>query len=241
MINIKDEYISSEGNKYKLKNINYESIEDIRGNLGTYITETKRNVNNFFSEDDNIVNGVYIYKSNYDPNKALRIYKDWADYKFNCHSDYKIIAKLQELQKNVTLTDFPTGIVTLENSVIGQEIKLYEGYVTLSDYLCNKNNIKNILSYCRQILIIIKELYNNGIIYKDIHLKNFMIKDHFIKLIDFDESYISFGESLYCYKMMISNLKSMLGRIENILNINLDITNADSLEQIEELILKKSI
>ena len=42
--------------------------------------------------------GVYIYKSFYDDRKALRIYKDFADYKYTCHKDDKLIFELQSRQ-----------------------------------------------------------------------------------------------------------------------------------------------
>ena len=134
---IKDNYVDSKGNKYNIRNINISDISELR-ELGKFVAETKREVSGFWTESDNLENGVYIYKSNYDSKKALRIYKDFALYKYIYHSDAKDVSKLQEFQSKIKLTEFPTGILTIEDSVIGQEIPFYENYETLRYIFENK-------------------------------------------------------------------------------------------------------
>ena len=190
MLNIKDEYIDRNGNVYNIRNINYENKSDLKGNIGEYITETKKENSIFFDSSDNLYEGVYIYKSFYDPKKALRIYKDWADYLYVSHNDVKLLYELQKKQKNIQLTEFPTGVITLDNSVIGQEIPFYEGYENLNVSLKKLKDIKEIINCYQQVVSILKELELENILYTDIHPKNFMMKDNIVKLIDFENDSI---------------------------------------------------
>ena len=177
----------------------------------------------------------------YDPKKALRIYKDFADYKYTCHKDDKLISELQSRQKYVKLTDFPTGVATIENYVIGQEIPYYKNSDTLAKKCLNlpSDNKREltILKYYLEILEILKELYKNDIIYADVRSRNFMIdKVHdMIKLIDFESSYISFDRKKY-YSDMIDNIKIMINEINKYFKIEFIISKETSLENIEETI-----
>ena len=94
MINIKNEYIDNNGKLYNIRNINLDEKKDLRDNIGTFVTETKREANYFFDSEDALTDGVYIYKSNMDPNKALRIYKDCSNYPYVYHNDIVLISKL---------------------------------------------------------------------------------------------------------------------------------------------------
>ena len=94
---IRDYFISRKGIVYpKVREIAYNS-QNLFGNLGTLVNETNREVKDYFrvsslNYDDN---GVFIYKSNYSDNKALRIYKCFMDYKFNGNHDDELVYKLQ--------------------------------------------------------------------------------------------------------------------------------------------------
>ena len=226
------------------RNIHFYTKDDIKGKLGTFITETKHEKSDmFYSESEELIDGVYIYKTYYDDLKALRIYKDWADYKFISHaSDIKIISELQKRQQYVKLTEFPTGIVTLENSVIGQEIPLYEGYKNLIEVVKNIDS-KEVLKYYLQMIKILQELISTDIIYVDCHTKNFLIneKTSDIKLIDFEPTDISLKKDLYSYKKMINIIKENINRINKIKNIPFHLLKEETLENIEETILSKKL
>ena len=76
--------------------------EEMATNLEKYITETSREECNFFKVDrmDFDIDGFYIYKSHYDKNKALRVYKKYAEYKFNGENDIKEIYNSGSLSAN---------------------------------------------------------------------------------------------------------------------------------------------
>lgn len=235
MLNIKNEYIDNKGNNYNIRNICLDDKSDMM-NLGKYLTETKRELGYFYSSSDNLTEGVYIYQSNYDPTKILRIYKDWINYKYVFHNDVELISQLQNLQKNIKLTEFPTGIITLDNYVVGQEMKYYEGYETLSKL----NNGRNIIYYYQQILNILKELENFGIIYTDIHSKNFMVKDKDVKLIDFENDSIKLKYGKVLYSDMINLLKFMINSMNEKFNINFKLDKSSTLNEVEEEIMIKT-
>ena len=94
-----------------------------------------------------------------------------------------------------------------------------------------------------EMLKILKELVQNGIIYYDIHAKNFMlnIKSNDMKLIDFDINFITFDDKTTVYGSMLSNLKNTINTIDSIYGLNDKETLkvASSLEEVEELVQKK--
>ena len=174
--------------------------EEMATNLEKYITETSRGEQcNFFEGDDMDfdTDGFYIYQSHYDKNKALRVYKKYAEYKFNGENDEILISKLQDRQSNIKLTKFPTGVLTRENSIFGQEIPFYDDYKTLYHFRENIANVSHLVAIYNKCLQIIEELCQNGVYYTDIHPKNFMVNNNDVKLIDFEYCQIKFDDSSY--------------------------------------------
>ena len=225
-----------------IRNIHYDELKDVQGNVGTFITETEYEGVDADSSFK-LNNGVYIYKAFYNPRVALRFYKDFADYAYTFHNDEKIVSKLQEKQDRVKLTKFPTGIITIGNKVVGQEIPYYEDHRTLLKTFRQKGYKQIPTHYYIEILKILKELYQANIVYSDTHAKNFMISmiDDTIKLIDFDSSYLSFDEnSDYLYKAMITNLKNMIMKLNRLSDIKFsqNFTDTQTLEEIEESVLE---
>lgn len=237
---IKKGYIDERGTIYNVRNINYGNLESARCSFGTFINESR---NNKLGYSDDEYHGIYLYKSNYDENKALRIYKDFMHYKYVGYTDERIVSELQKRQKFVHLTEFPTGIVTIENSVIGQEIPYYEQYETIR-YMFENNKYKNHpTNYYIQILKILKELFKVGITYQDIHSNNFLFRilDEDIKLIDFEPYQVRFDEGKNChYNFMIDNLKFMLNLLNGFsgLEFNSNFEKTQTLEEVEESILE---
>lgn len=243
---IKKGYLNKKNEHYDIRNINFDSREDFSKNAGKFICQSTHNDGVWFDTDYDLTNGVYLYKPDYDETKALRIYKDTLgvcnDYKFTAYDDYKIVSELLSRQKNIKLTDFPTGIVTIENFVIGQEIPFYKNSKNLSEIIHLKNH-KEIIKYYINIINILEELYNNGIIYSDVHAKNFMIYscNNLLKLIDFDSKYLSIdNEKKHIYKDMVVNLKNMINFINNKININFQLTNSEYLDEIKKELISKS-
>lgn len=243
MSNISMGYINSRGELFE--NIRNIKCEDKRPFLfGKFYTENKKYDDSLNFSDIDESNGVYIYKSFYDDKKALRIYRDFINYQCTCHNDEKLVSELQKRQKNIKLTEFPTGIVTMENKVIGQEIPLYENHIDILDYFEDKSLVKSPTSYYIEILKILKELYNNGIIYSDVHGRNFLVSriEDTIKLIDFESDRIAFDQDMkYKYTNMINNLKAMLYNLNSFYNIDFkdNFKKAKTLEEIEECVREK--
>ena len=237
---VKEGYKDKKGINYDLLNIHFEKKEDMATNLGKYVAETDYKDNMFLSSSWNLTNGIYLYQSYFDPKIALRIYRDFASYKYVHHDDAKLIKELLERGKNVLLTDFPKGVITIEDYVVGQAIPFYEDYDTLAKVVINKKDELSIMKYYLEIMKILKELYNNSIIYADVRSRNFMINrvNNLVKLIDFESQYISFDDRLY--KEMIKNIKITINEINDYLNIKFKIDKEDSLDNIEETLLEEN-
>lgn len=244
---IKNGYTDSKKEEYNnIRNINFDSKEDMSNNLGKYISQTEHNDGMWFDTDSNLLDGVFLYKTKYDDNKALRIYKDtvgcFDNYKYTAYNDHKIISELLSRQKHIKLTDFPTGIVTIENYVVGQEIPFYENSKTLAEIIDLKST-KEIIEYYKKIIDILEELCNNGIIYSDVHARNFMVNscNNLLKLIDFDKKYLGFDTKNFLYNEMIYNLRNMINYINTKKNIYFEIKEEETLEDIKETIMKKLV
>lgn len=237
---VKEGYKDKKGINYDLLNIHFEKKEDMATSLGKYVAETDYKDNMFLSSSWNLTNGIYLYQSYFDPKIALRIYRDFASYKYVHHDDAKLIKELLERGKNVLLTDFPKGVITIEDYVVGQAIPFYEDYDTLAKVVINKKDELSIMKYYLEIMKILKELYNNSIIYADVRSRNFMINrvNNLVKLIDFESQYISFDDRLY--KEMIKNIKITINEINDYLNIKFKIDKEDSLDNIEETLLEEN-
>lgn len=239
---IKNEFIDRNNQKKEIRNIHFEDVSKIRGNLGKFLYETNRENNPFFDSSNNITEGVYIYQTLYNPKKALRVYKDILDYRFTHYNDDKLVSEFIKRQPNIKLTELPSGIVTIDKYIVGQEIPLYKDFPTLEQIFKTKTP-KEILNYYKQMILILKELTDNEIIYKDVHSKNFLINPTTdeVKLIDFDETFISLENNKFHYDNMIDNLKTSINRINKYINLNFKLDKEETLEQVEETIMTKKL
>lgn len=245
MHRINEGFTNYKGVEFKnIRDIHYDKKEDLMDNLGTFKAETEKDDGMFFSHGLKVSEGIYLYQSYYDKNTALRIFKEFADYKYLYSTDDRLVSRLQEKQKDIKLTDFPTGIVSIENYVIGQEIPFYEDYKTFANLVLN-NQFKELpVGIYIDILKILKELADNGIYYSDVHAKNFMINLETlkVKLIDFETRFISIDDDKkFLYKNMIINLKKMITKINSLYNIDFGNTfnKIDNLDHIQEYVYDK--
>lgn len=218
---IKDSYVDKKGNFYKnVREVIYTRKEMVY-NLGEYITQTSREVSDFFKEDslDFDDDGFYIYKSLYDENKGLRVYKRFNEYKFNGDRDEILISKLQERQAKIKLTEFPTGVLTREGYIFGQEMPFYENYETLFNFKDNIDSISQLVEIYKKCLKILEELCKNDIYYTDVHSRNFMVNNDDIKLIDFEYSRVKFDDPSYI-DVVFYRVTKMFDLINSLLDSN---------------------
>ena len=147
-------------------NVGFSSLSELRDFLGKFITETKKENNNFATAKGDY-DGIFLYQmpSINDEDYAYRIYRDFEKYKYRRHYDDKLISFLQSKQHLIKNVDFPLGVVTIENEVIGQIIYLYKNSQTIFSYL---NSIKGINIFEKEyydlllkVLNILKSLYEN--------------------------------------------------------------------------------
>lgn len=152
--------------------------------------------------------GVKIYQSNIDTKIGYRLYqnKNFSLSSYNHIEDAILIQKLQEYGKDILLTEFPKGVITYQNCIVGQVVPYYENSFTLSSILKNSNyHFINPYTLLIKAYQIIRELIDHGIIYYDIHGSNFLVSKEEIKLIDFEYDEIYFiGEGNYSF--IISNM-----------------------------------
>lgn len=197
---------------------------ELMGNLGTFVAETEHGNDMFFDGSHNLTSGVYIYQSYFDPLVAYRIYKSFADYGFNGYNDDQLIQTLRERQENINFSKFPMGVVTLEGSIIGQEIPYFPDKVTLYKFFIEHKDISPFKIY-RAILDVLNEMYNNGIIYLDNHPKNFLVDPTnpvSVDVIDFECSYVKFDDdSISLKRRLFDNYKEMVDYLNVICGIDL--------------------
>lgn len=227
---IRDYFISRKGTVYpKVREIAYNS-QNLFGNLGTLVNETNREVKDYFrvsslNYDDS---GVFIYKSNYSDNKALRIYKCFMDYKFNGNHDDELVYKLQTLQSEIKYTEFPTGVVSKNGFIIGQEVPFYPEYATLYE-VKDDLSFKELIDVYKKCLIILSELKNVGINYIDVHARNFLINKNLdVKLVDFEYDLIKYNDD-NAYQKTLLYFYNMVNLINKRIGLSLEYEKPSSL------------
>lgn len=211
-------------------------------NIGKLFAETKKEESGFFKNSGVDLEGVYIYQDLENPNVGYRIYQEFADYGFKGYNDDKLVATLQEKQKFITKSKFPTGIVTLNGNIIGQEIPLYLNHIEIHKYISENLDKLPTTSY-RQVLDILKEMYDNGIGYLDGHSKNFVVDKNsgHVEIIDFEWNKMQFDTITESsnWKIFI-NYNSLInrcnenGKVNDILSKSNVKTFSEAYEYIEE-------
>ena len=73
-------------------NVGFSSLSELRDFLGKFITETKKENNNFATAKGDY-DGIFLYQmpSINDEDYAYRIYRDFEKYKYRRHYDDKLI------------------------------------------------------------------------------------------------------------------------------------------------------
>ena len=228
--NLKHSYVTSDGQELPfVKDYHFEEGERLI--LGNFIESTHDHEVGSFGRGI----GIFLYQDKNNPYMAYRIYRDFKDYNFNNEKEALMIEKLKEINSFFDDGFFPYGVITLGKRVIGQFIVYYPSTINLSQYTHQKGFNYD---YMLKAIDILKKLYQSGIIYEDVHGGNFVLRNDFFKIIDFEENTVHFTDSPFqktYYRNMIQNTKGMiqkLGKDELIHLVNLDKTG--SLDEIQE-------
>ena len=239
---VKNDYNDLTLGTIKINNINFQKVSDLM-DFGWKLVHISHERSLSDDSFPRFKESTYVYRNNSDFTKGLRLYEDYVDYQYTFHMDHRMISKLQEKQPNIKLTEFPTGIVTIEDKVIGQQIPYYDGYIKINEILKEGISEEQFYDYIRKIIDIFKELVDNNIIYMDIHFGNILINplDEDIKLIDFEKEYIHIDNNtsygLKEYLEMLKRLKNLFIKLSeygefDFININKNFNSIDELYQI---------
>jgi len=196
--------------------------------LGKLITKT--NNGRIFTRRKSLINdpdigkekGVIIYQNQENKNIGYRIDINYNNPTFSYQSQLIAINELQTLQPSIKLTQFPYGIVTKNNKPIGEIIPFYPNSINILEYFKKATDEQKIYIY-QKLLKVLKEMYDNGVLYYDINEGNFLVtlnNNHpVIHTIDFDRMFLCFNEySQYCKTRMIDNMYRFLYTIKKTLN-----------------------
>lgn len=240
----KKEFNDSSLGIVKIDNINFSKLSDLV-HFNWVFVKASHELPLSRSSFPRFKESTYIYKNPNDSTKGVRIYEDYADYKYSFHIDHRMIMKLQEKQPCIKLTEFPTGIVTIEDKIIGQQIPYYDNYTTIEEVLEDNLSEEIFYDYIRKVIDIFKELSENGILYMDIHSGNILVnlmKNNDVKLIDFENSFMHINEKdhtnsqkeyLRMLKMLLELFKKVSEHYDmELLNMESDFNSIDDLYQI---------
>ena len=210
----------------------YENFTNVR----KYIYTSDSTLNDFGALKHNC--STYIFQDRNNKNLAYKIYKPYKNEWFNKIKDAKLIQNLYTNGTNIYDIDFPLGVITYDDRIIGQVINYYNKSIELYNY---KKTDLDIYYLLMKSINLIKELCDNNIFYLDIHEHNFLITNGKVKLIDFDSDLVGFKSSSnylndYYKYIILSNFKSMVKRLLINKNEKIYIDLTDNLEMLYERI-----
>ncbi len=208
-------YIDKHGIETKIRTVAF-CKQAFYHDLGKFKDETPTKHNFFVKRDKN-----YIYQDHNFKHIAYKITEEAQNQAVSNELEIKFIKKLKELQPNIKLTKFPTGIVTLENRVVGQEIIYLNNYITLANYLEEHKLTEDIINKIIEILL---ELYENNVLYNDIHPNNFMInpENKDVQLIDFEKSQVNLEKTEYTKEVFLRSVKAFFQMLKKYFNIHVE-------------------
>lgn len=247
MYTIQNEYTTGTGKKYCIRNLHFDNLQELGQCSASWklVHVSHQTSSGDFMGDKYLrfSEGALIYQDCHDSSKGIKIYADYADYLYTYYDDMKFLSLLQERQRAIRLTEFPTGVVTIKDKIIGQEIPYYDGYVQIDQFFLNHQEepYSYYLMCLIKIIDILQELIDNGIYYTDVHAGNFLINplNDDLKLIDFGSTFISFNDGKNNkYANVVKNLKFMLDKLGVMVGLDWqdDLNNVSDLQVIKEII-----
>lgn len=200
-----------------------------------YVYEGQGNLEDFgILKNDATTYTIYILQDRNHKELAYRIYRDFRRENFDEARDAVLIQRLYENSYGIQNIDFPYGVVTKENRIIGQVIPYYEDAKELANY---KDDIITSATYLVNAYSLVKELYDHDIYYLDIHEHNFLVTKQGLKLIDFDNEMTRFHSHIYGLNNLYERhiVKNFQAMVHTLLGYGYGLINVDSAATIEEL------
>lgn len=155
---------------------------------------------------------AYIFQDAENPKIGYRIYKSYWRDNFDHFKDASMLQRLYMNGGDISDIDFPYGVITRENRIIGQVIPYYEDG---TDMACFSENARENLT---RAYFLLKELCDHYIYYLDVHGHNFLITSQGMKLIDFDQEFVAFssptaGFDMFYERTLVMNFITMVHSI----------------------------
>ena len=163
------------------------------------------------------------------------------DYIVKCHLNrlnkreiYRMLYTFYNIGGNdLCNIDFPIGYYKENNKLRGLIVPNYNKAPSIRNVVENDNlsefyshsmsNKDNVLLLLSDILKILEDLYNYGIIYTDINPGNFLIYQNEVKIIDFDPQYLfktNKDKNNHYLKMLLYNYKTLVHYVCRRLGMN---------------------
>jgi len=144
---------------------------------------------------------------------------------FNQTRNRKLLKELLLREKDMPNVDVPKAYLKENNRVTGMFVPYYPksvSYTRLTNYYSKDDVLKiynhdndadyNLLLLCLETLGVLKELYDAGIVYLDIHDGNFLIYNNGVKVIDFEPGFVKITKNKERYQYQIVNKYLQLAR-----------------------------
>ena len=167
---------------------------------------------------------------------------------FNRTKTFHLLKQFME-KDEIENVDYPIGYCKQNGALLGTIVPYYKDSIsikkiiylyTLADlakyYHHDNNEITNLISLLLDILNLISTMYDNNIIYVDIHSGNFLIYENSIKVIDFEPGYVHFSDNSGKYfNRIINNYKMLVETICRKLKLeNYSVNKANTFMEMEK-------
>lgn len=157
------------------------------------------------------------------------------------------------LHNNLKSIDLPLAYFKENNKLTGIVVPYYNHSVSIKKiintedvkelkkiYNHSKSDYYNIIVLCLEILDIIKTMYDEEMIYLDIHPGNFLLYNNQVKLVDFEPGYVFFtNKKEKYYDKIINGYLYLINLIFRKFKLdNFEIYKGDSFDKVKEDIMK---
>ena len=160
-------------------------------------------LNKTFVKNSNVLaSGTTSYIMTSENGITYKLYKATLDYICN-DGEYQldkenVLERLNYIiskKNDVLLTCLPNDILMYKGNPVGVQITYFDNSITLEEYLINNKDV-DLLQLKQQLLKIVEELIQNGIIPTDPNFKNFLVcfdemGKRKINMVDVDDVYVS--------------------------------------------------